>query len=67
MIKLASLKIELLKFLKTADCTFVRNGRGDHQIWYSPISKINFTGDLGITSRNMANVILKQAGLEKKF
>ncbi len=62
-----SLKLELIKMLREAGCNFVRNGKGDHQIWWSPISNRNFTLDAGITSRNMANVVLKQAGLPKKF
>jgi hypothetical protein len=67
IIALADLERKLLKILREAGCTFVRNGKGDHQIWWSPISKINFTVDAGITSRNMANIVLKQAGLPKQF
>jgi hypothetical protein len=29
---------------------FIRHGRGDHDIWYSEISKINFTVDVKIKS-----------------
>jgi hypothetical protein len=64
---LAELKRQLLKVLIEAGCVFVRNGKGDHQIWWSPVSHRNFTVDAGITSRNMANVVLKQAGLPKQF
>ena len=31
--------------LKENGCSFVRRGKGDHDIWYSPITKINFTVD----------------------
>src|ERR1700738_3934363 len=31
--------------LREAGCYFVRQGRGDHEIWHSPISGINFTID----------------------
>jgi hypothetical protein len=58
---------ELKKILKAADCTFVRQGRGDHEMWYSPISGIRFTVDNNIKSRHTANGVLKQAGLPKRF
>jgi HicA toxin of bacterial toxin-antitoxin, len=64
---LAELQRRLLKLLIDSGCYFVRNGKGDHQIWWSPVSQRNFTVDAGITSRNMANVVLKQAGLPKHF
>jgi len=34
---------ELIKELKKAGCEFVRHGKGDHQIWYSPITGKKFT------------------------
>ena len=57
----------LKKLLKRADCSFVRYGKGDHEIWYSPITRINFTVDANIKSRHTANEVLKQAGLPKEF
>jgi hypothetical protein len=57
----------LIKLLSEAGCYRVRVGKGDHERWYSPVSKINFTVDRGISSRNMANIVLKQAGLPKAF
>jgi len=58
---------ELAKILKAAECFVVRQGKGDHEIWHSPITKRNFTVDHGIKSRHTANEILKQAGLPKAF
>ena len=55
------------KILNDNGCTFVRHGKGDHDIWYSPISKIRFTVDTKIKSRHTANVIMKQSGLKYKF
>ena len=55
------------KILNDNGCTFVRNGKGDHDIWYSPISKIRFTVDTKIKSRHTANAIMKQSGLKYKF
>jgi hypothetical protein len=58
---------ELKKKLSTAGCTFHSPGKGDHENWYSPITKIKFTVDANIKSRHTANAVLKQAGLEKAF
>ncbi len=58
---------ELKKLLEAANCSFVRQGRGDHEIWESPISGIRFTVDNSIKSRHTANAVLKQAGLPKHF
>jgi len=40
---------------------FVRQGKGDHEIWESPISNTRFTVDAAIKSRHTANGVLKQA------
>lgn len=58
---------ELCQILKTNGCRFVREGKGDHEIWYSPITKKNFTVDVGCKIRHTANAVLKQAGLPKAF
>jgi hypothetical protein len=58
---------ELKRILEKAGCIFVRHGRGDHEIWESPISGIRFTVDNNIKSRHTANAVLKQAGLPKRF
>ena len=58
---------ELLALLREAGCYFVRQGRGDHEIWFSPIVERNFTVDTGVKSRHTANETLKQAGLPKSF
>ena len=42
-------------------------GKGDHDIWFSPITQISFVVDSKIKSRHTANAVLKQAGLPKKF
>jgi len=57
----------LKKYLRDADCSFERQGKGDHEIWYSPITKIRFVVDNSIKSRHTANAVLKQAGLPKEF
>ena len=59
--------LEIIEILRRGGCVFVRHGRGDHDIWYSPITKQNFPVDHGCKSRHTANAILKQAGLPKQF
>jgi len=58
---------ELKKHLREAGCYFERQGKGDHEIWFSPITSIKFIVDNAIKSRHTANAVLKQAGLPKKF
>ena len=58
---------ELKKHLRQAGCSFERQGKGDHEIWNSPITKIRFVVDKTIKSRHTANAVLKQAGLPKQF
>jgi predicted RNA binding protein YcfA (HicA-like mRNA interferase family) len=53
--------------LNEAGCRFVRHGKGDHDIWYSPIRGQNLTVPVKIMSRHLANKVLKDAGLEKAF
>ncbi len=58
---------KLKEILSTHGCRFDRQGRGDHEIWFSPISGRRFSVDGKIQSRHTANAVLKQAGIEKQF
>jgi len=58
---------ELKRLLRQAGCSFERQGKGDHEIWYSPITDIRFVVDNAIKSRHTANAVLRQAGLPKRF
>jgi hypothetical protein len=53
--------------LNEAGCTLVRQGKGSHEIWHSPLSGQNFAVAIGIPSRHRANAILRQAGLPRAF
>jgi hypothetical protein len=46
---------ELKDILVENGCRFVRQGRGDHEIWESPISGKRFPVDNNIKSRHTAN------------
>ena len=58
---------KLKQVLREAGCAFERPGKGDHEIWFSPITGIRFVVDRTIKSRHTANAVLKQAGLPKHF
>lgn len=58
---------DLKKLLLAAGCRFVRSGKGDHDIWFSPNTGMHFPVDSRIKSRHTANAVLKQAGLPKHF
>jgi len=58
---------EVKKVLKRAGCRLVRQGKGDHEIWFSPVSEKHFPVDGNIKSRHTANSVLRQAGLAKEF
>ena len=53
--------------LRQNGCSFVRHGKGDHDIWYSPITGINFPVDHKIKSRHTAIGIMKQSGIALRF
>ncbi len=55
------------KILRENGCSFVRRGKGDHDVWYSPVSGQNFPVDGKIKSRHVANAIMKQSGVAFRF
>jgi predicted RNA binding protein YcfA (HicA-like mRNA interferase family) len=63
----ASFDRELRQLLREAGCTFVRAGKGSHEIWQSPITGRRLPVPIGIVSRHTANGVLQQAGLPKAF
>ena len=58
---------KLKEILRAHGCSYERPGRGDHEIWYSPITERRFPVDHKILSRHTANAVLKQAGIPKQF
>jgi len=57
----------LAEVLREAGCGFLREGKGSHEVWFSPLSKRTFSVPSNLSSRILANEILKQAGLPKSF
>ena len=64
---MAEYERKVRKLLAEHGCKFVRHGKGDHDIWYSPISGKNVVVDGKIKSRHTANVILKNSGINYRF
>jgi len=64
---MAEYEKKVRELLRRNGCSFVRRGKGDHDIWYSPVTKRNVTVDSKIKSRHTANEILKQSGIEGKL
>lgn len=64
---MAEYEKKVREILKKNGCQFVRHGKGDHDIYYSPITDINFTVDTKIKSRHTANTIMKQSGIQYHF
>ena len=54
------------RILSENGCKFVRYGKGDHEIWHSPITGRNFTVDGKIPKRTSANETIKDAGIRIK-
>ena len=48
-------------------CYFIRRGKGDHDMWYSPERDHSFPVATSIKSRHTANEIMKQAGINHHF
>lgn len=55
---------DILRTLREHGCILVRHGKGDHEIWFSPITKRHFPVDSHIKSRHSANGMLEQAGFQ---
>ncbi|MGD0291618.1 MAG: type II toxin-antitoxin system HicA family toxin [Candidatus Binataceae bacterium] len=52
--------------LRDKKCRYDPPGKGDHEIWHSPINNRKFPVDHDIRSRHTANAILKQAGIQRR-
>ena len=57
---------QVKRILSENGCYFVRQGKGDHEVWHSPITNRIVVVDGGIVKRTSANKTLKGAGIDKK-
>jgi len=53
--------------LREVGWSFLRRGKGDHDIWHNPATGKKVTVPVKLLSRHTANDILKDAGLPKVF
>jgi predicted RNA binding protein YcfA (HicA-like mRNA interferase family) len=58
---------ELARRLGRAGCVVVRQGKGSHEIWHSPITNRQFSVPRNTIKVHTANNVLKDAGLPKAF
>jgi hypothetical protein len=64
---MAEYEKQVRKKLTENGCYFLRHGKGDHDIWFSPITNLPITVDGEIVSRHVANGIMKRAGIDWHF
>lgn len=58
---------QLREILLRHGCRMVRQGKGSHEFWESPISGARFPVSVTVNTKNTANAILKQAGIGHRF
>jgi hypothetical protein len=58
---------EVRRLLAQYGCTFVRQGKGDHEIWFSPVTNRNIVIDVGGDNKLTANRTLKDAGIRERI
>ena len=64
---MAEYEKKVRKVLKDNGYRFLRQGKGDHEIWHDPVTKNSVSVDGKIKSRHSANGIMKEAGINHKF
>jgi len=57
---------DVKQILSANGCYFLRRGKGDHDIWYSPITNRIVSIDAKMKKRHTANRIFNDAGINRK-
>ncbi|QBX66582.1 MULTISPECIES: type II toxin-antitoxin system HicA family toxin [Serratia] len=57
----------IVQILVKNKCKFVRQGKGSHEIWFSPHNGKHFPVSVTVVSKLTANGILKLAGLAERI
>ncbi len=55
------------EILSAHGCTFLRKGKGDHELWRCPKAKRPIVVDGRIMSRHLAKEVLKQVGINARL
>lgn len=56
----------LRQILAAHGCAYLRQGKGDHEVWLCPSADRPIVLDGRIMSRHLANAVLKQAGIDER-
>ena len=64
---MAEYEKKVREILKQNGFKFLRHAKGDHDIWHNSETGKRVTVDGKIKSRHMANVIMKQSGIDYRF
>ena len=64
---MAEYEKKVREILAENGCRFIRHGKGDHDIWHSPINNKTFPVDKNIKSRHTANAVMRQSGINYHF
>ena len=48
---------EIRDLLKKNSCVFVRQGKGDHEVWYSPKTNRTISVDVATRNKHTANYV----------
>lgn len=54
------------KILENNNCYFKRQGKGSHEMWFSPITNKSITVPVTSKSKHTYKAILKQAGIDNE-
>lgn len=62
----ASFTPKIIDLIKAAGCEYIQPGhRGNHDIWFSPVTNLHFPVDSKIRSIKTANILLALSGLPR--
>ena len=64
---MAEYEKQVRDILSQNGCSFLQREKGDHDIWFSPITNRHVTVGTKIKSRPTANAVLKQSGIAFRF
>ena len=64
---MAEYEKKVRKILKANGWDFLRQGKGNHEMWANPLFSHKLTVDGKIKSRHSANGIMKSANIKHKF
>jgi predicted RNA binding protein YcfA (HicA-like mRNA interferase family) len=62
----SAFRLELRELLRKAGCQLIRQGKGSHEIWHSPLTGRTFPVPVGVVSRHTANSILRQRACRRR-